>query len=249
MLQLPSRRFGLFSSLSLFALAALPISACSTANDGTGAPASCSGLDTSVRAQATLRAYAEAVTSLRDRAAEVEGKFLSVCNAINGDLGLDTSKTTAEQACGVLKQRIDAAAKAGVTVEAQIEFNCHADVSVQADCEASCQVEASCDVKAQCTGGEVVVECNGMCSGQCDVSAPSVECHGSCQGDCSADVSAMCAGECEGTCSAPRFDGTCDAGCSANFSGSCEGTCAGKCDGKDASGKCAGKCEGTCTGK
>ena len=112
MLQLSGRRLGLFSAFSLAAVLVLPISACSSANDGTGAPASCSGLDTKVRAQATLRAYAEAVTSLRDRAAEVEGKFLTVCNAINSDLGLDSSKTTAQDACGVLKGRIDAAAKA-----------------------------------------------------------------------------------------------------------------------------------------
>src|SRR4051812_44404587 len=78
MLRTSRSPFALFSSLAALAFAILPIAACSTANDGSGAPASCSGLDTKVRAQATLRAYAEAVTSLRERALEVEGKFLAV---------------------------------------------------------------------------------------------------------------------------------------------------------------------------
>src|SRR5215216_7667947 len=242
MLRHPRSSFVLFTSLGLLVAAAS--SGCSSADDGTGAPASCNGLDTKVKAQATLRVYAEAVTSLRSRALEVEGKFLAVCNAINADLGEDASKTTAAEACGVLKKRINAAAKAGVKVEARIDFNCRADLNVEANCEAECQVEADCDVQAKCTGGEVVVECNGTCSGQCDVTAPSVECSGTCEGACSADIQARCMGECEGTCTAPKFDGTCDAGCTAGFEGSCAGTCEGKCDGMNASGKCAGTCEG-----
>ena len=237
------------TSFGLLLFAAVPLAACSSQDDGTGAPASCSGLDTSVRAQATLRAYAEAVTSLRTRALEVEAKFLSVCNAINADLGLDTSKTTAAEACGILKDRIDAAAKNGVTVQATIDFNCRADISVQANCEGKCQVDADCDIQAKCTGGEVVVECNGMCSGQCDVTAPSAECHGSCQGSCTADIQASCMGECQGSCTGPKFDGTCDVGCTAGFDGTCDGTCAGMCDGKSSSGQCAGTCTGSCTGK
>src|SRR5690349_4081394 len=106
--------FALFSSFGLLLVAALPATGCSSADDGTGAPGSCNGLDTTVKAQASLRAYAEAVTSLRGRALEVEGKFLAVCNAINADLGLDASKKTAAEACGVLKKRIDAAAREGV---------------------------------------------------------------------------------------------------------------------------------------
>jgi len=244
----PPRYHGFLTGFSLLGLSLVPLG-CSTEDDGSGAPASCSGLEAQVRAQATLRAYAEAVTALRTRALEVEAKFLSVCNAMNEDLGLDSSKKTAAEACGILQQRVEAAADAGVSVEVAIEFNCRADISVQADCEASCQVEADCDIEAQCSGGEVVVECNGQCSGQCDVTAPSVECMGTCQGSCSAEVEARCMGECQGSCSAPRFEGTCEAGCSAGFEGSCEGTCEGMCDGDNASGKCAGTCAGTCTGR
>lgn len=237
------------NAIALAALTTLGLSACSTKDDGSGAPASCSGLDTTVKAQATLRAYAESVTSLRERALEVEAKFLSVCNAINADLGLDTSKTTAAEACDILKKRVDAAAKAGATVEVVIDFNCHADISAQASCDADCKIDAACDVEAKCTGGEVVVECNGKCDGQCDVSAPSVDCMGTCEGSCTADIQAKCMGECQGSCTAPQFDGTCDAGCTAGFEGSCEGTCEGMCDGKNASGKCEGTCAGKCTGK
>jgi hypothetical protein len=244
----PFSTFLIRNSLGICLVAAIGAPACSSKDDGTGAPASCSGLDTSVRAQATVRAYAEAVTSLRERALDVEARFLSVCNDINGDLGLDTSKTTAAEACGILKKRVQDAAKNGVSVEVTIDFNCQADFKAQADCEAACQVDADCDIQAKCKGGEVVVECNGKCSGQCDVTAPSVDCHGSCQGSCSADIDARCMAECEGTCTAPKFDGTCDAGCTAGFEGSCQGTCKGQCDGKDASGECSGTCKGTCTG-
>src|SRR4051812_37568081 len=99
MLRTPRSSFALYSSLALLAVAVVPVAGCSSEDDGTGAPASCSGLDTKLRAQATLRVYAEAVTSLRSRALDVEAKFLAVCNDINADLGLDTSKTTAAEAC------------------------------------------------------------------------------------------------------------------------------------------------------
>lgn len=248
MLTRPSFRSLAGSSLLLFvALGVAP--ACGSADDGSGAPASCSGLDTKQRAQATLRAYAEAVTALRSRALDVEAKFLSTCNAINADLGLDTSKTTAADACAVLNQRVKLAAQQGVVITPKFEFNCHVDLDAQAKCEGSCQASADCDVMASCRGGDVVVECDGQCSGRCDVTAPDVDCHGSCQGTCSANIEGSCMGECTGTCDAPSFDGTCDAGCSAGFNGTCEGSCKGTCDGNQSEGSCSGLCKGTCSGK
>src|SRR5437016_12431574 len=71
---------------------------CSSNDGGGGAPASCNGLDTGVQAQATIKAYGEAAGRLQAKAAEVEGKWLAVCNAMNKDLGEDSSKTTAKEA-------------------------------------------------------------------------------------------------------------------------------------------------------
>src|SRR5512133_779946 len=245
---LPPPSFRYLSPFIALAVTCSTVSSCAS-NDGTGAPATCSGLDTTVRAQATLRAYAEAATSLQERAAEVEAKFLAVCNAVNSEIGEDATQKTADQACAVLKRRIDRAVGNGAAIEANIAFNCRADLQAQAACEGSCQVEADCDVRAKCQGGEVVVACNGQCSGQCDVTAPDFQCQGRCEGACTADIQAICQGECRGTCTAPSFTGTCDTGCSAGFEGSCEGTCNGTCDGKSSSAACAGTCSGSCSGK
>ena len=89
-------------SVTGFVLTALGISAgaCSS-SDAEDAVAGCDGLDATVRAEATLRAYSEATVKLRDRALEVEAKFAAVCNAMNSDLGLDSSNESAEAACGI----------------------------------------------------------------------------------------------------------------------------------------------------
>jgi hypothetical protein len=216
-----TKRLASFSSLSLvIAGAALAAHGCSSS--GGSSSAECSSLDATERAQASLLAYADATALLRDRALEVEGQFLTVCNAINRDLGLETGATAAE-ACSVLRGRVLRAFDAGATVEAQVGFNCDVDIQAQADCEALCQVQAACDLQASCTGGELLVECNGVCSAECDVTAPEFACQGSCRGTCTADVAAECNGECQGRCTAPRFEGTCDVGCTLDFTGSCLG--------------------------
>jgi len=102
------------------------------------AAAGCNGLDVTASAQATVKAYADAAAKLKGKALEVEGKFLAVCNAMNADLMLDTSKTTAAEACAVLKTRVDAAAAKGVTVTVSIEASCSADVHAEASCEGDC---------------------------------------------------------------------------------------------------------------
>jgi hypothetical protein len=240
-------RFASFSSLSLvIAAAALVAHGCGSSG-GSSSP-ECSGLDARQRAHAALLAYADATALLRARALDVEAQFLNVCNAINRDLGLQTGATAAE-ACSVLRERVRQAAEAGVTVEAQVGFNCAVDIQAQAECEADCQVTAECDLQASCTPGELVVECNGVCSAECDVTAPDFVCQGSCQGTCSANVAAQCSGECQGQCTAPSFEGTCDVGCTLDFSGSCLGQCQGTCDGQPSGGTCEGTCEGTCTGQ
>src|SRR5450432_2608105 len=97
-------------------LLALVSSAGCGATDGTGAPASCGGLDATSKAQATIKAYGEACGKLNTRAAEVEAKWLAVCNAINADLGEDATQTDTAMACAVLNKRVKAALAAGVTV-------------------------------------------------------------------------------------------------------------------------------------
>jgi hypothetical protein len=243
------KNFTSLSSLSL-GLVAAGLAAQSCSGEGGRSSAECSGLDPALRAQATLLAYADATKLLRDRAFDVEAQFRSVCNDINRDLGLRSDSATAAEACAILHERVQQAFDAGVTVEAEVAFNCSADISLQAECETSCQVAAMCDLEASCTGGELVVECEGTCSGECDVTAPDFECQGTCEGTCSADIEAFCSGECRGQCTAPRFDGTCDVGCTVDFEGSCLGECSGTCDGAAADGSsCEGTCRGSCTGQ
>jgi hypothetical protein len=233
-----------FPLVGAFGLLALLSAAGCSATDGTGTPTACSGLDVNASAQATVKAYSQACVALNDRALEVERKWRDTCNAINAELGEDTSNTSAEKACAVLNARI--AKATGVTVNLEVKSECHADLSVQADCQASCKLP-DCDIQANCEAGKLVVECNGACSGACDVTAPSVACTGTCSGKCTADVAVQCSGSCTGDCSDLAWNGTCDAGCSANFSGKCGGTCMGTCDSKDSTGKCAGICKGTCS--
>jgi len=233
-----------FSTVGLVGLMAMLSGAgCNTATDGTGTPVSCSGLDANASAQATLLAFGQASSALKDAALEVEAKWLATCNAINRDLGEDATQTSAAKACAVVNTRIN---KAHATVTLDVKSECHADVRVQGDCQAKCKLP-DCDIRAKCEKGKLVVACNGECSGSCDVEAPSATCTGSCSGKCTADVAVKCAGSCTGDCSDLAWNGTCEAGCTADFSGTCGGTCMGKCDGKDSSGACTGKCEGSCS--
>ncbi len=181
----------------------------------------CNGLDRAhSEAQASLGAFADAANNFQLATATVEAKWLSVCNEINADLGLDTSKTTAQDACNVLGAYIHTDLSAnGVTIAVSFAADCEASASVQASCQASCAASASCDVSANCTGGDVVGSCSGTCGAQCDVTAPSFACNGTCKGECTATAAVSCSGECTGTCDAPSWSGSCSAGCTANFSG------------------------------
>jgi len=237
------RAFATIGALGLFAIVA---GAGCSSTDGTGTPTSCTGLDVNVSAQATVKAFGQASSALKDAALDVEAKWLKTCNAINADLGLDSSKNTASEACAVLNARVKSALATGVTVTLDVKSECHADVSIQGDCQANCKLP-NCDIKAQCEPGKLVVACNGACTGSCDVQAPSAACTGTCSGKCTADVAVACSGSCTGDCSDLAWNGTCDAGCSAQFSGTCGGTCMGTCDGMNSTGSCSGKCEGSCS--
>lgn len=236
------RALGTVGAIGLMALVA---GAGCSATDGTGTPTSCTGLDANVSAQATVRAFGQAASALKDAALDVEAKWLATCNGINADLGQDASKTTAAEACAVVNAYIK---NAKLTVTLVVKADCRADVNVQADCQAKCQLP-NCDIKAKCEPGKLVVDCKGSCSGTCDVKAPSATCEGSCSGKCSADVAVTCSGSCTGECSDLTWNGTCDAGCSAQFDGTCGGDCMGMCEGKNSTGACKGHCVGTCSAK
>jgi hypothetical protein len=242
---------GLVLAASITAVA-LSNGGCSAVSNAQAAAAGCSGLTPATStAQATVKAWVDTLAALQTAADGVQMEWLATCNEINSDLGLDTSKTTASDACGVLNAKIQTDLMAGVTLTLTVSPPaCQADIGVQASCEADCQASASCDVKANCTGGDVVVGCNGSCSAQCDVTAPSFACMGSCKGSCTATAAVQCMGECSGSCTAPMWTGTCDAGCTASFTGTCGGNCTGMCDGSSMTGAaCKGKCVGTCDAK
>jgi len=236
-----------FSTVGAIGLMAMVSGAGCSATDGTGTPKSCAGLDVNVSAQATLKAFGQASSALKDAALEVEGKWRETCNAINAELGEDATQKSAEKACAVLNARVKKALAAGVTVSLQVESECHADVKVQGECQASCNLP-DCDVRAKCEPGKLSVACEGACEGTCDVQAPSVACTGTCSGKCTADVAVACSGSCTGDCTG-AWNGTCEGGCTAQFSGTCGGVCEGKCDGANSSGTCNGKCEGSCSAK
>jgi hypothetical protein len=223
---------------------------CSAVNNAENASKGCDGLSSGSEADVSVKAWVGALNALNTAATGVQAQWLQVCNDINGDLALDTSKTNADDACNVLKAYIDAE-KANLSITLTVSPpQCQADISVQANCDAECAAAANCDVTASCTGGEVVVACNGSCSAECDVTDPTVMCNGTCMGECSASAAVSCTGECTGSCDAPTWTGTCDAGCTASFSGSCGGNCTGMCDSATASGTvCKGMCVGTCSAK
>lgn len=234
-----------FSTVGAIGLLALVSGAACSATDGTGTPASCTGLDVNVSEQATVKAFGQAASALKDAALGVEKQWLNTCNAINADLGLDTSKSSAGEACAVLNAHIK---QSGAMVSLVVKSECHADVSVQADCQAKCNLP-DCEIKAHCDPAQVVVACNGSCSGACDVQGPSVDCTGTCSGGCDVNAAVACSGSCTGDCSDLAWNGSCDLGCTADFSGTCGGMCTGKCDGKDSTGTCTGTCVGTCSAK
>jgi hypothetical protein len=88
------------------AIGVTAIPGCSSTPGVGGVDQSCAGLDTKSSAQLTVKGFAEAAAALNTKAADVEAKFLAVCNKMNADLGEDTTKTTAADACGVLNARV-----------------------------------------------------------------------------------------------------------------------------------------------
>ncbi len=222
------------------ALGVLSIGLMDCGSDAVGALQGCNGLNVSAKADATVKAFADAATQLETAAKALEAEWALTCNAINADLGLDTSKKDAAGACGVLNVRVADALKTGVTVTLDVNYSCKAEAKVQASCQGQCAASANCDIKAKCEPGKLAVECKGKCEGSC--TAPSVACAGKCEGKCTAEEPVLaCSGTCEGECEA-------------DFSGACGGVCEGKCDGQASTaggsdGNCAGKCEGKCTAK
>src|SRR5262249_25434267 len=127
-------------------LAATVMNGCSAAKE---AAEGCSGLSASANnAQASLLAFSQASADLNAAAARVQAKFLAACNAMNAELGLDTTKTTAADACALLHAKVNAIAAAGGTVTVTVTPNCTIDLAAQASCEGKCSANASCDVTA-----------------------------------------------------------------------------------------------------
>jgi hypothetical protein len=236
-------------ALSTMLGAVMVSNGCSAASGLQAGAQGCDGLDLHAEAQLSVHEWVLALQALDTATSGVEAKWLKVCNEINKDLKLDTSKTTASDACGVLKAYI-AAEKATLTIVLTVQPPvCEADLSVEADCQAQCTVAANCDVKASCQPGQLVVDCSGTCDAECDVTAPSFQCMGVCKGECTAGAAVMCQGECSGTCDA-ACNGTCDGKNSTGMcQGTCVGTCGGMCTGKctvAAGAMCSGTCNGTC---
>src|SRR5262249_46531930 len=156
--------------------------------------------------------------------------------ALNAELQLDSTKTTAAEACAVLRARIETALARGVMVRTSTGPLCTTDLGVLTQCEAPCLAGSGCDVRTQCAAGDLASGCNGTCNATCSVVSPGFTCVGLCAGACTGSLPVACPGECDGTCDAPSYDGVCDVGCSSGFSGTCDGTCTGMCDGTNVAG-------------
>ena len=196
---------------------------CST-SDITNAAGGCDSLSGTSQDVITVQAYATATSALSARADKVQAEWLAICNNLNTAVGQPTG-SDASTACGTLHAYISG--EANLSIQVDVEGGCHATASVEGSCDASCTANAGCDITASCTGGSVVVDCQGSCSAECDITDPSVTCTGSCDGACD--------GMCDGTATTGTCSGTC--------SGNCHGTC--KVTG---GASCTGQCQGTCTG-
>lgn len=233
--------------------------------------------DFSVSGDAQLDGFFQAVGTLQNATASVQGDFqaniVALANVYNVDAsaGFDAS----------LVDKVIAAIKADVSTNLQGGFNvvykppaCQASVDVAVQAQAKCEVKGGCEAKVNpgmasvkcegsCTGS-----CSGMCSGDlsCTVTAPTVNCEGTCEGSCELSAAASCDGTCHGkcmgTCSATDANGDCQGTCSGMCSGSCElkaaakcmGTCHGSCHVNQGSAQCkgdvqcSGKCDADCSG-
>ena len=153
--------FRFLAGPALVAALVVPLAGgCSSAEDAANAAKGCDGLDVSAKADAKIKAFADAAADLKAAALKLEAKWATTCNAINADLGLDTSKTDAAGACGVLNARVKSALDAGVTVSVSATYSCKVNASVQANCQAKCAAAANCDIAASCTPGELSGKCS-----------------------------------------------------------------------------------------
>jgi hypothetical protein len=202
---------------------------CSNSDDDSGlggvvGGAACDSLSGTSQDVITVQAYAKAASDLSARADKVQADWLAICNSLNTSVGQPTA-SDAKTSCGTLNTYIKA--QAGLSIAVSVQGGCHATASVEGTCDAKCTANAGCDITASCTGGEVVVDCNGSCSGSCTISDPSVACSGTCTGDC------------DGMCDGTATTGTCK--------GTCTGTCHGSCEVSPGSATCDGQCQGTCS--
>jgi hypothetical protein len=203
-----------------------------------------------------------AVQSIEDYAAlaagSVDGATAS-CKKIAQDLGAPKADQDAADALGDRQAKVKAwctlavaaigatKAKAAGTFTLDVKPTlCRGSVQEKGNCQSLCAGTA-CDLKAnppRCTGGSLIVECQGSCiaSG----GSPTVKCEGACSGGCAGACTAGAGVECVGVCT-----GTCTASASGTGlqpDGTCKGTCVGTCSATAPGVSCAGACTGACSG-
>jgi hypothetical protein len=208
--------------------------------------------DFSVSGDAQLDGFFQAVGSLQNATASVQGDFeanilaLATVYAVDASAGFDASLV--DKVIAAIKLDVSTNLQGGLSV-AYKPPACQASVDVSVQAQAKCEVKGGCDVKVD--PGHASVKCEGTCSGgcsggctgeaSCTVTAPTVNCEGTCEGSCELSAAAACDGTCHGKCSA---------GCSAtDANGDCQGTCTGMCSGScelKAAAKCTGTCHGSC---
>lgn len=129
-------------------------------SDRYGPATGCDDLDLARRDDLSVGAYRNAVLALYDRTVELESKWLTICNAINADLKLDTSAMHATDAARVLAARISAS---GAKVTIHPNYTCSTETAVGATCEAQCgSVAAGAGCLDSCDGLETAtVTCEG----------------------------------------------------------------------------------------
>jgi hypothetical protein len=210
------------------------------------------GVDASIQGQ--FEVLAQGASDFSATAAAMLDDVTNGCRGIAQDLGADTAAQAAaeDQAgqnararawCKLAVAQLQASGAAAGTLDIEPpSVRCSASVDARARCEAKCSASGTCDVKAnppRCTGGTLMVECDGACTASAD--APTFRCEGKCDaavnGRCTAQGGVECAGRCDGTCA-----GETDA------QGNCNGTCKGTCDAVAPQAKCDGTFDGDCQG-
>ncbi len=149
-------------------VALVPLAACSSSS-GQSADTTdpCSGLDLSLSSQATVKAYAEAASSLRSHLADIENRVYAVCDAMNLALALTRPRNTYD-ACDTFGARVTQAQAAGADISLQLDASCTVDSASGASCAEICPA-ASCS-PTDCPDS---VPCNSACTA---VAAAGVAC-------------------------------------------------------------------------